>query len=639
MSDNESVCSRRSQWKDKFDTASGKWKCPECGSVFNSSETLRKHSHRKHPVDKGEVKSTPRVKDVDSGKWKCPYCKKDNDLVTRNGLRMHVAQVHSKPVVALEKAAASTGGAKRPAPMGPPKSKVVVPAPKEAGVLAAMTRLAGYEVMPETDARVEEELRRARTATLVAAAEAALASRKRFATDSPSKVSKHTRVEATAKTVGKGDRRKSSERLDRPTAEKSSDSVAKTGTPTVQVTVAPEAVATEPSAKQLSTSLESAKPRKVVLDRGEPKRRPKTRAEGLGDEPACSIALAAPSPPTRTVSLDDLVQWSVDLEPVVAKESRRADAFRKAPNEETEYRPRTGIVGGLDGDCSDHLTKPRGHPKLAKPGDESQPSIVSFNSVSCEAVKTVKAAKESDLPAGTVDVGCQTQRLETWDTTQVTDGRMWARVRLVVDYIDQLSVATGLDTPEMNSGSRTGLAVPNEVDLRTTAYLRLRYAKVTKRSICILLVVARELGLLVYADVGDEEDWRAKIQLGLRATLRRMERRQRSERVQILGEVTRSCMDAQFGEDDLRTIVFGALLMAPRHMPVVYTRRSARKPELEDGMSTSSDEEFEARRHPSSKADKPAAVGAAPPSSKVGHTGDEEPDDNSQRLSDEDAGK
>ena len=132
--------------------------------------------------------------------------------------------------------------------------------------------------------------------------------------------------------------------------------------------------------------------------------------------------------------------------------------------------------------------------------------------------------------------------------------------------------------------------MPAEADLRTTAYSRLRGARVSKRSLCILLVIAKELGLLVYADVSGEEDWRSKIQLGLRATLRRMERRQRHQRVQILGEVERACLDAQFREDDLRTIVFGCLMMAPRRLPVVYTRRSCKKSAPEDGMSTSSDE-------------------------------------------------
>ena len=64
--------------------------------------------------------------------------------------------------------------------MRPPKSKVVVPASKPGGVLAAMTRLAGYNVTPVPDPRPEEdEFKRARKATMAAAAEAVLVSRSR----------------------------------------------------------------------------------------------------------------------------------------------------------------------------------------------------------------------------------------------------------------------------------------------------------------------------------------------------------------------------------------------------------------------------------------------------------------------------
>ena len=80
--------------------------------------------------------------------------------------------------------------------------------------------------------------------------------------------------------------------------------------------------------------------------------------------------------------------------------------------------------------------------------------------------------------------------------------------------------------------------------------------------------------------------------------------------------------------------VFGCLMMAPRHLPVVYTRRAARKPAPEDGMSTSSDEEFEVRRRPSARVDLSSAVGRIPRSSKSGGNGEAE-DNSSQLLSDE----
>ena len=372
----------------------------------------------------------------------------------------------------------------------------------------------------------------------------------------------------------------------------------------------------------------------------------------LDDEPACSITLAVSPPSNRTVSLDDLVQWSVDAEPVSTKQTMLAGTLRKTAGKRLEWQPRNVILGpATDGGDKHHANLQAGS-TLVKVNVGCQSDSASICSVSCQTSAQGMAEHSIGCQAGqqdgatpqpirtarqSVDVGCQTRQPEELDTTQVTDARMWARIRLVVNFIDQLSVSMDATQPRRQPGSEASKeeVMPTEAQLRASAYARLRCAKVTKRSICILLVIARELGLLLYTDAGDEEDWRSKIQLGLRATLCRMERRPRYQRVQILGDVTRACLDAQFGGDDLRTIVFGCLTMAPRHLPVVYTRRSSYKPAQEDGMSTSSDEEFEPRRHPSARAIRPAAVASAQATSRTGLGRDEEQDNSSQLLSDE----
>jgi uncharacterized C2H2 Zn-finger protein len=187
MSDNESVCSRRSTWGDKFDASTGKWACPDCEKTFGSPDALRKHSNRTHPVAKGKVPRTALTKDEGTGTWKCPYCKVGRTHATRDSLRKHVAQEHSsEPGSALKKANAAGGAMSLPA-MGPPKSKVVVPKLKKTGVIAAMTRLAGYDVTPETDGRLreeEDEFGRARKAAMAAAAAAVLTGGKRPAKSS-----------------------------------------------------------------------------------------------------------------------------------------------------------------------------------------------------------------------------------------------------------------------------------------------------------------------------------------------------------------------------------------------------------------------------------------------------------------------
>ena len=187
MSDNESICSRRSNWADKFDTATGKYVCGDCGKVFDRVDAIRKHCNRDHPVAKEKATLTKVVKDVAMGKWRCPYCP-DSPHETPGGLRKHVARRHpTEPRVSL-KEATSTEGQATPA-TGPPKSKVVVPAPKEAGVLAAMTRLAGYDVRPDPVALEEgENSKRARIATMAATAAAVLAGKKRPAKTSADKL-------------------------------------------------------------------------------------------------------------------------------------------------------------------------------------------------------------------------------------------------------------------------------------------------------------------------------------------------------------------------------------------------------------------------------------------------------------------
>ena len=547
------------------------------------------------------------------------------------------------PGMALKEATPSDG-TKAPLAMGPPKSKVVVPIPQKTGVLAAMTRLAGYDVTPELDVRSkkEGELRRARTETLALAAEAVLAGKKRPARTLPDDVADRKRAKF-GDGADKDEKQNPVKRRDLPRTTNAPKETSRAAKPASEVV---SVVASKLLRQPVVVIDEPARPRKVVVPtiRSESKHRDKTPDEGLEDEPACTIALA-PVASTRTVSLDTLVQWSVDTEPTSDMESMLGRALRPV-GQETAHPPRTVIVGGKN-DSRDHHDEPHDVSCTSLVDFGCQSDVVPGNSVCCQTEKIPRRSVgcQGELPAATtrrstdiersyVGAGCQTKLSEALDTTQVADARMWARFRLVVDFIDQLSVSTDIAPPEVESEGSMVAVLPTESDLRARAYTALRWVRVTKRSLCILLVIAKELGLLVYTDVDGEGDWRAKIQIGVRATLRRMERRQRHQRVQILGEVERACLDVQFREDDLRTIVFGCLMMAPRRLPVVYTRRAARKPAPEDGMSTSSDEEFEVRRRPSARVDLSSAVGRILRSSKSGGNGEVE-DNSSQLLSDE----
>ena len=378
MSDDGSVCSHRSRWADKFDGATGKWVCTECAKAFNNVDALRKHSNRAHPVAKDKVVFTTVVRDSNTSKWKCPHCPDGSFHATQSSFRKHVARRHpAMPGMALKEATPSDG-TKAPLAMGPPKSKVVVPIPQKTGVLAAMTRLAGYDVTPELNvcSKKEGELRCARTKTLALAAEAVLVGRKRPARTLPDDVADRKRAKF-GDGADKDEKQNPVKRRDLPRTTNAPKETSRAAKPASEVV---SVVASKLLRQPVVVIDEPARPRKVVVPtiRSESKHRDKTPDEGLEDEPACTIALA-PVASTRTVSLDTLVQWSVDTEPTSDMESMLRRALRPV-GQETAHPPRTVIVGGKN-DSHDHHDEPHDVSCTSLVGFGGQFDVVPGNSV------------------------------------------------------------------------------------------------------------------------------------------------------------------------------------------------------------------------------------------------------------------
>ena len=140
-----------------------------------------------------------------------------------------------------------------------------------------------------------------------------------------------------------------------------------------------------------------------------------------------------------------------------------------------------------------------------------------------------------------------------------TERELWHRVQRVVEWIDEL--AFGAQNP-IQEGA-----------LLDSMRIELRQLCLRGRELHALLVIAKRCGLLNFQEDPIHSEWRHLVNIGIRASLHRMERQSRQEPRKILRGVETDCEGLAFRDQEVKFITFGCLQMAPANLPVVFTRR------------------------------------------------------------------